>query len=242
MGKTPPPLPSPPGPEGAGQIVIYRDGATRLQVRIDGRTVWLSQRLIAELFQVSVPTVNEHLTSIYADGEIDPGATIRSFRIVQREGRREVSRSVEHYSLDAILAVGYRVRSHRGTAFRQWATARLAELLVKGFTLDDERLKAGRTLQRINTPRGTLVISTPEATALDLVGYPHRAGGLNQVATVLAELADVAQDMDAGTRAETRRAQSAPCERRSLGSGPETLVSQRLVALLPGAPRKGEAR
>ena len=135
-----------PGPEGSGQVVIYRDGATRLQVRLEGRTAWLSQRLIAELFQVSVPTVNEHLAGIYADRELGREATIRSFRIVQREGGRDVSRAVDHYSLDAILAVGYRVRSHRGTAFRQWATARLSELLVKGFTLDDERLKAGRRL------------------------------------------------------------------------------------------------
>lgn len=138
--------PLPPGPDGAGQIVIYRDGATRLQVRIEGRTVWLPQRLIAELYQVSVPTVSEHLANIYAEGEVDREGTVRSFRRVQREGSRDVSRSVEHYSLGAILAVGYRVRSHRGTAFRQWATARLGELLVKGFTLDDERLKDGRTL------------------------------------------------------------------------------------------------
>lgn len=130
----------------SGQIVIYQDGATRLQVRLEGRTVWLSQRLIAELFQVSVPTVNEHLASIYADEELDREATIRSFRIVQREGPRDVARNVEHYSLDAILAVGYRVRSHRGTAFRQWATAQLRELLVKGFVLDDERIKEGRTI------------------------------------------------------------------------------------------------
>jgi hypothetical protein len=129
-----------------GQILIYEDGAARLQVRLEGQTVWLSQRLLAELYQVSVKTINEHLVNIYAEGELDPEATIRSFRIVQREGSRDVSRMVEHYSLDAILAVGYRVRSHRGTAFRQWATARLSELLVKGFTLDDERLKAGRTL------------------------------------------------------------------------------------------------
>ena len=95
---------------------------------------------------MSVQTINEHLVNIYGEAELLEEATIRSFRIVQREGAREVSRTVEHYSLDAILAVGYRVRSSRGTAFRQWATARLAELLVKGFTMDDERLKAGRTL------------------------------------------------------------------------------------------------
>ncbi|MGK2897661.1 MAG: virulence RhuM family protein [Burkholderiaceae bacterium] len=144
-GKTEPPEPSAPAPPD-GQILIYQDGATHLQVRLEGRTVWLSQRLIAELFQVSVKTANEHLVNIYSERELDPEATIRSFRIVQTEGSRQVSRSIDHYSLEAILAVGYRVRSARGTAFRQWATARLSELLVKGFTLDDERLKEGRSL------------------------------------------------------------------------------------------------
>jgi len=100
-----------------GQILIYRDGALNLQVRIEGRTVWLPQRLIAELFQVTVPTVNEHLSNIYDENELSPEATIRKFRIVQREGTRNVSRMVDHYNLDVILAVGYRVRSARGTAF-----------------------------------------------------------------------------------------------------------------------------
>ena len=134
-----------PSPE-SGQILIYQEGATRLQVRLEGETVWLSQRLLAELYQISVPSVNEHLANIYAEGELDREATIRSFRIVQREGARDVARSIDHYSLDAILAVGYRVRSARGTAFRQWATAQLRDLLVKGFVLDDERLKEGRTI------------------------------------------------------------------------------------------------
>lgn len=129
-----------------GQLLIYQDGALRVQVRIDGKTVWLTQRLMAELYQVSVKTINEHLSNIYAEHELDPSATIRKFRIVQTEGSRQVSRMVDHYNLDAILAVGYRVRSNRGTVFRQWATTRLSELLVKGFTLDDERLKQGRTL------------------------------------------------------------------------------------------------
>lgn len=136
------PAPEPP----AGQVLIYQDGGRHLRVRLDGQTVWLPQRLIAELFQVTVPTVNEHLANIYADGELLAEATIRKFRIVQTEGTRQVSRLVDHYSLDAILAVGYRVRSRVGTAFRQWATAQLSELLVKGFTMDDERIKAGRTL------------------------------------------------------------------------------------------------
>ena len=132
------------GPE--GQILIYQDGCLEVQVRLDGRTVWLTQRLMAELYQVSVKTVNEHLINIYSEEELDSGATIRKFRIVQTEGTRQVSRMVDHYNLEAILAVGYRVRSGRGTAFRQWATRRLSELLVKGFTLDDERIKAGGTL------------------------------------------------------------------------------------------------
>ena len=119
-----------------GQLLIYQDGSLNLQVRLDGQTVWLPQRLIAELFQVSVKTANEHLVNIYSEGELGREATVRSFRIIQREGSRDVARQVEHYSLEAILAVGYRVRSARGTAFHQWATARLSELLVKGFTLD----------------------------------------------------------------------------------------------------------
>lgn len=131
--------------QGEGNVLIYRDASTALQVRLDGATVWLSQRQIAELYGVSVPTVNEHLKALNADGEIQLGATIRRFLIVQTEGTREVARTIDHYSLNAIIAVGYRVRSTRGTQFRQWATARLSELLVKGFTMDDERLKAGRT-------------------------------------------------------------------------------------------------
>lgn len=129
-----------------GQVLIYRDGTTQLRVRLDGRSVWLPQRLIAELYQVTVPNVNQHLKTIYEEGEAAPEATIKQFLIVQTEGTRRVSRLVDHYSLDAILAVGYRIRSARGTQFRQWATARLAELLTKGFTLDDDRIKAGRTL------------------------------------------------------------------------------------------------
>jgi hypothetical protein len=124
-------------------IVLYQteDGRTRIQCRFEDETIWLPQAQLAELFQVTVPTVNEHLKGIFADGELDAGATIRKFRIVRLEGSRQVEREIEHYRLEAILAVGYRVRSSRGTQFRQWATARLTEYLVKGFTMDDERLK-----------------------------------------------------------------------------------------------------
>lgn len=91
-----------------GQLLIYRDGGLRVQVRIDGQTVWLPQCSIAELFQVTVATVNGHLSNIYAEGELDPAATIRKFRIVQREGKRDVSRIIDHYNLDAILRRGRR--------------------------------------------------------------------------------------------------------------------------------------
>jgi hypothetical protein len=126
-----------------GEIVLYQteDGRTRIECRFVDETLWLSQALIGALFQKDVRTVNEHLQNIYAEGEIDAKATIRKFRIVRREGPREVEREIEHYNLEAILAVGYRVRSERGTQFRRWATERLSEYLVKGFTMDDQRLK-----------------------------------------------------------------------------------------------------
>ena len=133
--------PSLPAPQ--GQFLIYADGASQLQVRLDGNTVWLTQKLIAELYGVSVKTVNEHLVNILSEGELLEASVIRKFRITASDGKNY---DTQHYSLDAILAVGYRVRSARGTAFRQWATARLSELLVKGFTMDDQRLKEGRTL------------------------------------------------------------------------------------------------
>ncbi len=125
------------------EIILYQteDGRTRIQCRFENETIWLTQALIAELFQKDVRTVNEHLVNIYEEGELDADATIRKFRIVRIEGTREVSREIEHYCLPAIIAVGYRVKSLRGTQFRQWATARLHEYLVKGFTMDDERLK-----------------------------------------------------------------------------------------------------
>ena len=125
------------------EFILYQteDGRTRIQCRFENETLWLSQALIAELFQKDVRTINEHLVNIFEEGELHREATIRKFRIVRHEGARQVSREVEHYNLDAIIAVGFRVRSHRGTQFRQWAISRLNEYLVKGFTMDDERLK-----------------------------------------------------------------------------------------------------
>ena len=130
-------------PVPTGEFLLFQseDGRTRIECRFEDRTLWLSQLQIAELFQVSVPTVNEHLKGIYAEGELSPERTLRRFRIVRREGSRQVTRNIDHYQLEAILAVGYRVRSERGTQFRQWATARLHDYLLKGFVMDDERLK-----------------------------------------------------------------------------------------------------
>ena len=125
------------------QILFYQsnEGKVKLEVRFEGETVWLSQKLLAELFQVSVPTINEHIKTIYKDNEHSPDSTIRKFLIVQSEGTRNVSRLVDFYNLEMILAIGYRVRSQRGVQFRRWATEQLKEYMLKGFVMDDERLK-----------------------------------------------------------------------------------------------------
>lgn len=128
-----------------GRIVVYQaeDRGGRIRVLLEGETVWLTQALIAELFQTTPQNITMHLAAIYAEGELAEPATCKEFLQVRTEGRRQVERALKHYNLEAILAVGYRVQSPRGTQFRQWATARLHEYLVKGFTLDDERLKGG---------------------------------------------------------------------------------------------------
>jgi hypothetical protein len=123
-----------------GEIVLYQtgNGEPRIEVRFVDESLWLTQKLIAELFQKDVRTINEHLKNIFEEGELSPDSVIRNFRITAPDGKFY---ETKHYSFEAILAVGYRVRSSRGTAFRQWATARLHEYLLKGFILDDERLK-----------------------------------------------------------------------------------------------------
>ncbi len=133
----------PSAPDTDFRFYVAEDGKTRISVRFENETVWLSQKALAELYQVSVPTINEHIKGILEDRECG-SATIRYFRIVQTEGSRNVGRNVEHYNLEMILAVGYRVRSSRGTQFRRWATERLNEYIVKGFAMDDERLKSGK--------------------------------------------------------------------------------------------------
>jgi hypothetical protein len=171
----------------ASQILIYQadDGATKLEVRLENETVWLSQKQLAELFQVGVNTINYHIKEIFESRELESEGTIRKFRIVQIEGSRQVNRPVDHYNLDMIISVGYRVKSHVATHFRQWATQRLREYLIKGFTMDDERLKrAGggnyfeELLARIRDIRSSEKvfwwISTPPA--LIMIPAPRRHG------------------------------------------------------------------
>lgn len=128
------------------EIILYTapDGVAKVEVYFEDETFWLTQRRIAVLFGVTVPTINEHLTAIFDSGELGREATIRRIRRVQFEGGREVERVLDHYSLDAIIAVGYRVNSKQATQFRIWATNTLKEFVVKGFVLDDERLKLNK--------------------------------------------------------------------------------------------------
>ena len=126
-----------------GDIVIYQteDGATKIDVRFEGETVWLTQQQMAELFGSSRTNIVEHIQHIYEEGELDEDSTCRKFRQVRDEGGRQVSREIPHYNLDMIISLGYRVKSRIATHFRRWATERLKEYMLKGFTMDDERLK-----------------------------------------------------------------------------------------------------
>lgn len=129
--------------EQKSQIIIYQteDGHTKIDVRLENETVWLSQKHMAELFQVTKSTISEHVSNIYQEKELTMDATVRNFRTVQTEGTRNVTREIEYYNLDMIISVGYRVKSHVATRFRQWATQHIREYIIKGFVMDDERLK-----------------------------------------------------------------------------------------------------
>ncbi len=126
-----------------GEVIVYQssDGLTRVDVRFQDETVWLTQQQMSELFQTSRTNIVEHIRHIYEEGELFEEATCRDFRQVRQEGKRKVTRTLPFYNLDMIISLGYRVKSLVATQFRQWATARLKEYMQKGFTLDDERLK-----------------------------------------------------------------------------------------------------
>jgi hypothetical protein len=127
----------------SGEFLLYttEDGKSRVECRFENETLWLSQALMAELFETTPQNITLHLKALVEDGEIDLDATCKDYLQVRFEGQREVKRQVKHYNLEAILAIGFRVRSTRGSQFRRWANTRLQEYLVKGFTMDDERLK-----------------------------------------------------------------------------------------------------
>ncbi len=128
---------------GNGEIILYtaEDGSTRIQLRVEEGTVWLTRTEIAELFQTTPQNITLHIQGVYEEGEVDLESTSKDYLLVQTEGERSVQREVKLYNLNMILAIGYRVRSSRGTQFRKWATTHLQEYLVKGFVMDDVRLK-----------------------------------------------------------------------------------------------------
>ncbi|MGQ0632806.1 MAG: virulence RhuM family protein [Sporichthyaceae bacterium] len=129
--------------EPSGQFLVYADqsGRLKIDVRLDGDTVWLTQQAMSDLFQTSVPNVSMHISNVFEEGELAAAGTVQDFLTVRTEGERTVRRNLTHYNLDVIISVGYRVKSQVATNFRMWATDRLREYIVKGFTLDDERLK-----------------------------------------------------------------------------------------------------
>jgi hypothetical protein len=129
--------------ENKSQLLIYQteSGKTKIEVRLENETVWLTQQLMAELFQTSKQNISLHINNIFNEGELQPEATVKEYLTVQQEGKRKVKRSLDYYNLDMIISVGYRIKSHVATKFRIWATKLLKEYIVKGFVLDDERLK-----------------------------------------------------------------------------------------------------
>lgn len=128
-----------------GKFLLYQteDAQTRVQLRLLDNTVWMTQKQLAELYQVSVSSINGHLRTLLGDAELDAERTIRKFRIVSREGARDIERLTDHYNLDVILQIGYCVRSHQGAQFHRWATDLLKSYLIKGVALDDARFKTG---------------------------------------------------------------------------------------------------
>jgi len=136
----------------SGEIIFYQapDGKIKIDVRLEDETVWLTQEQMATLFGKGRSTVTEHIANVFKEGELEQNRTSRNFRQVRLEGKREVVREIEHYNLDVIISVGYRVKSVQGTQFRIWATQRLKEYIIKGFALNDERFKSGNSMNYFN--------------------------------------------------------------------------------------------
>ena len=165
-----------------GEIILYKnsEGNIRLDVRLEEETVWLTHEQMATLFGKSRSTVAEHVANVYEEGELDQNRTCRKFRQVRSEGAREVEREIDHFNLDVIISVGYRVKSPQGTQFRIWATHRLKEYIIKGFALNDDRFKSGSSMnyftelqERIREIRLSLVIVGLRPTILNTMLSPH---------------------------------------------------------------------
>lgn len=162
--------------ENRGEIVIYKTGdeQTQIEVTFEQETVWLTQKQMSLLFVKDVKTINEHIKNVYKEGELKESPTIRNFRIVQKEGNREISREVKFYNLDVIISVGYRVKSKQGTQFRQWATQRIKDYLIKGYVINEKRLNESkqqlfdlkRTIKLLGNVLSNKELNTDEATGL----------------------------------------------------------------------------
>lgn len=189
--------------EPQNKIEIYQsnDKQAIVEVQFEQETVWLSQKQMAELFEKDVRTINEHIKTIYRTGELLENSTIRKFRIVRQEGKRQVSREIEHYNLDMIISVGYRVNSKRGTQFRQWATQRLKDYLVKGYAINEKRLREKQQeVQHLKT--GIQILSR----AIENQNQSHQSEILNVFAKGLELLDDYdheALDVKGNTKLET---------------------------------------
>jgi hypothetical protein len=136
----------------SSEIIIYQnqDGNIKIDVRLEEETVWLTQDQMATLFGKGRSTIAEHIANVFDEGEVEQTRTCRKFRQVRMEGNREVEREIDHYNLDVIISVGYRVKSPQGTQFRIWATQRLKEYIIKGFSLNDDRFKSGNSMNYFN--------------------------------------------------------------------------------------------
>ena len=157
-----------------GEIILYQstDGGARIECRFVDESIWLTQKLIAELFGKDVRTINEHLVNIQAEGELTPEATIRKFRIVQQEGERKVNREIEHYNLDMIISVGYRVNSKKGTQFRIWASNILKRYLVQGYALNEQKLQMQQ--QKLTDLKQAIALSSRLLRQKDLTASQSR--------------------------------------------------------------------
>lgn len=183
----------------ADEIIIYQEEGQAVEVRLDAKrdTVWLSQKQMAELFGKDVRTVNEHIKNLFSEEELEPEPTIRNFRIVRQEGSREVKREIEHYNLDVIISVGYRVKSQQGTRFRQWATRVLREHLTQGWTLSRQRFESNASELEAAL---TLVRKTAQSPELQL----ESSRGLVDIVTRYAQTFLLLQRYDEGLLSEPK--------------------------------------